>query len=77
MTYNLPSSDKSVREHMPGERDLMMSGLCAAAAHLKLGTHRVKTICLALRQKRGTCAQALEWRKAEGLVKYLSPEVRS
>jgi hypothetical protein len=66
------------REDSPGERDLLLTALRAAAARSRLITNELDSIGVSLRQKVITCEQALEWLKDEGLLHWVhfGPEVK-
>jgi hypothetical protein len=55
----------------PGERDLLLTSLRAAAARSRLITNSLDSVGVALWQKQIDCAGALAWLHAEGLIDWL------
>lgn len=62
---------KPLNEDSPGERDLILTALRAAAARSRLVTVELDSIGVSLRQKVITCTQALEWAKDEDLLDWI------
>ena len=79
---NMPSAlagVKPLNEDTPGERDLLLTALRAAAARSRLVTVELDSIGVSLRQKAINCAQALEWARDEDLLDWIhfGPEVKT
>lgn len=78
---NVYSAAPGVKPHVedsPGERDFLLHALRAGSARSRLVTNELDSICVSLRHRAITCAQAVEWLKDENLLHWvhLGPEVR-
>ena len=74
----LASASPAVKsdEDAPGERDLLLTALRAAATRSRLIGTELETIGLSLRHRKVSCEQALTWLRDEGLLRWirLGPE---
>jgi hypothetical protein len=60
----------------PGERDLLLNALRAAATRSRLISTELDTVGISLRHRKVNCEQALTWLRDEGLLRWvrLGPE---